>query len=575
MQEEQIYNELKKKNIELDDTLLPGFLSKRYLEKLPIHVIEYCVNYKDAQSKIINMSNSELDTLSKIISYCSSEKQDWIPVAANYVRTLDNPNFRELIISLSNNELTLEEIKYLIFITNNYGNFYDIKTYEELKDFPNIKSNMVAKYLDTEDPNIILITKYGISYDKAKKYYKRYGKDLNELPDCEEKDFLQDIENIIKGNSTKDRSSFNIDLLNNLDSRLRNLFVSLYNKKLYKISGTPITKTIYNNQEIPIYDAGTDFYMSIYSFGMASNCEEPENFSDSWNRPITKSENFCNSIIASSSIRTSVKQCIFGFSFFAPNDIELLAANDLGSGGVEYKPDVTNFYNETKLIADVEFRIPKEIINYTRYTNNEVFRKRRRVVNGHLEKVNPDYIVYLKNRSDMNHHEDPIWHKSLKAAVDFSKNGKPLPIVVIDCEKCLQHNLEILESKTIEFESSYEYSNLIREIIELTYTLLSGYYNLEYLRDKYLNNVFQMDFLNRILNQIKRMSVHAPNNAIACLDLLQETLELEHIKKLASPYWIKKSTDGQGIPQPTPVYEMISDLRNQIISEHSNLLQNK
>lgn len=71
-------------------------------------------------------------------------------------------------------------------------------------------------------------------------------------------------------------------------------------------------------------------------------------------------------------MRTTVKYCVYGFSSFAYNDIQLIAQNDLGTGGVEGKPNVSNFYHEDKLIANVSFRIPREMINYTRTTNNEM-----------------------------------------------------------------------------------------------------------------------------------------------------------------------------------------------------------
>ena len=112
------------------------------------------------------------------------------------------------------------------------------------------------------------------------------------------------------------------------------------------------------------------------------------------------------------------------------NNLSLLGANDLGTGGIYKDLNVTNPYHQKKLIADVEFRTPGSLINNTRFTNNEVYRSRRRVINGKLERINPDYIVYLKTKEDFN--SDQIWLESLKAAKDFN-----IPIVVVDCQKCL------------------------------------------------------------------------------------------------------------------------------------------
>ncbi len=575
MTREEIYNEIKKKNADIDEYLIPEFLTERIIKVLPLYIIEYCINFKEAQEKIIALSDNELLTFYKIINCCVAEKQDWVPASANYIRTLDNPHFENLMKDLKDKDLTEGELKILLFITNNYSNFYKIESYEQLKNFISIKNELIEKYSNTEDPSLILLSKYGISYDRALSFYKRYGKDLSSLPPSEEKNFLEDIESIIKGNGTKERQYYNLDFINNLDSNLRNLFVKIYNKFLFKVdSNTESVGTIYySSMEVPIYDAGVDFYMSIYSYGLATGYEIPENFSDDWNRPSTKNEHFCNSIISSSNMRISVKHCIYGFNSFELNDFALMGSNDLGTGSLENNPDTTNFYNATKLIADVEFRIPKEIINYTRFTNNEIYRKRRRIVNNRLEKVTPDYIVYLKESSDTNIQNDPIWQKSLKAATDFQKNGKPLPIVVVDCEKCLLHHLNVLNEKINDFLNTYEYTKDLMSIIELLFTLLSGYQNKKYLSEKYLNTQSQMNYLDILLNHISKMGETAPNNAIASLDLLLETLELEHIKKLASPYWVKKYTKGEGLQKPISVYEIINNLKLEIQNKHKDQIK--
>ncbi len=569
---EDIKKELLKKNKNLEQDLLPGFLSPRTINKLSIDIIEYCINYKIVQQKIISMSNNELDTFTKIIKYAKSLNQDWIPVAANYIRTLDNPNYRSLINSIKDKDLIKEEIITLTFISNNYKNFYNINSYEDLTNFEAIRDKELHKRTNTVDPTILLLSKYGISYDTAHKYYSRYAKDIEHLSSSKVKDILIDIKNIMDGKGTNLFEAVDYNIISNLDSYLRNIFTTIYNESLFKITSSTelITTKEYNGKQIPIYNAGVDFYMSIYSYGLATNYEEPENFYDDWNRPVTRNENFCNSIISSSNIRTKIKHCVFGFSTYEPNDIELLAPNDLGSGGIDRNPDVTNFNNRDKLIANVEFRIPKEIINYTRFTNNEVYRKRRRVVNGQLQKVNPDYIVYFRETKDTNIEEAKVWQESLKAAENFN-----IPIVIVDCEECIIHNINTIEKKLTEFETSYEYSNILKDIIESIFTLTYGYRNMEKLYNKYLNSEVTMNYLHRIINHIKEMSTNAPNNAISCLDLLLNTLKLEHIKKLASPYWINEFTKGEGLKEPTAIYDYINSIKLDIEQRKLNIHQKK
>ena len=45
---------------------------------------------------------------------------------------------------------------------------------------------------------------------------------------------------------------------------------------------------------------------------------------------------------------------------------------------------------------------------------------RRRVVDGRLEKVNPDYLIYLKESYATETQSDPIWNETVKASIDVA-----------------------------------------------------------------------------------------------------------------------------------------------------------
>lgn len=540
--------------------LIPAFLEDRIFNLLPQFVTEYCINNKEAQERILTLTPTQLDIFNKIIRYSLKSNQDWIPNAALFLNNIRNPKYINFFKSLEGRILTSEEIENLIFLTNNHSNFFDIKIYEDLESVE-YHQEKVAEKMKTDDPNIILLTKYGLSYDSANKYLKRYGKDLEHLPDSPEKEFLIDIKNILNSRGTAIRKISNIELINNLNSRLRNLFTTIYNQELYQVNSEKLYlgTSNYNGINIPIYDAGTDFTMSIYSYGLASDYNEPDNYYEDWNRPIDTSINFCNSIITSSSIRTTVKHCIYGFSQIPYNDIQLIAPNDLGTGGVEGNPNVTNFYQEDKLIADVSFRIPEEMVNYTRTTNNEIYRSRKTLVNGHFERVNPNYIVYLKETKDTDMENDPIWRESRKAAVQFGKNGTPLPIVIVDCEECLKTNLQKLDEQITSFTSRYDDISSIRKIVERLYTLISGYRNFSKLSNKYLNSDVIMSYFNKLREHIVRSSEIVPNIALVNINTLIQTLELEHVKQLASPYWIKmyEKETGLKVERPKEIYDIL------------------
>ena len=395
-----------------------------------------------------------------------------------------------------------------------------------------------------------------MSYDKAYNLYMRYGKDIENLPESEEKDFLLDIKNIIEGKGSDRIAYENLSFLINIDSVLRNFYSKIYDEKFYSPTNE---KQIGNVDGINIYDAGLDFYMCIYSYGMATEYETPENFKDAWNCPSIATDYMCNSIINSSSIKTHVKHCLFSFNNFGRNNLSLLGANDLGTGGIYKDLNVTNPFHQKKLIADVEFRTPDSLINNTRFTNNEVYRSRRRVINGKLERINPDYIVYLKTKEDFS--SDPIWLESLKAAKDFN-----IPIVVVDCQKCLLNNIEKIEKNLELFESRYDDSKILKSILELTYTINNGYRDVApELLEKHFNSDKLISYLGRIMNHIDEISVNVPKTAIYCIDIVTKTLDSEFEKVLKSPYWVDYARkQGYTVEKPEEIINVFLDKKRQI-----------
>ena len=270
----------------------------------------------------------------------------------------------------------------------------------------------------------------------------------------------------------------------------------------------------------------------------------------------------CNSIIYSLNMRTTVKHCVYGFNNFAANDLALLGANDLGTGGIYNNVNVTNPYHSDKLIADVEFRVPDELINNTRFTNNEVYRKRRRVVNGKLERVAPDYIVYFKK--DDNYLNDSIWVESVNAAKDFQ-----IPIVMIDCEKCLVSNIEKIGNLLLQFESRYDDVSIIKKIIEMVYSLKSGYRVAPELLEKYLNADKLYSYVFRITNHLEKMASFVPTIAMKGIDSFLEILDEEYEKILKSPYWVEYARkQGYLVDKPMDIIEYLNKMRKEIMGKY-------
>ena len=570
MNKEEMLEYLYNSNMAVSDTLVDGFINDKIIKFLPLYVLEYCVLNKEAQEAIMKLTNNELCILSQIIKYAEKERQDWVPLAASFAHFLKNAKYNELVNDINSNNVDNILIPELIFLTKNGGNFFGIKSLDDLTKYNSLRINRLKDLEKSNDPNIIFLLKYGISYDDGFNLYKRYGKDVDLLPNSLEKEFLRDIKNIIEGKGTESKIFIYLDFINNIDSRLRNMFAKIYNNYFYQFNDEKLIDTLtLGDVSIPIYDAGTDFTMSIYSYGLASDLKAPSNYKEDWLRPRVSVDYMCNSIINSLNMRTTVKHCVYGFNNFAANDLALLGANDLGTGGIYYKVNVTNPYYSDKLIADVEFRVPDELINNTRFTNNEVYRKRRRVVNGKLERITPDYIVYFKK--DDNYLNDSIWVESVNAAKDFQ-----IPIVMIDCEKCLVSNVEKIDNLFLQFESRYDDVSVIKKIIEMIYSLKSGYRVAPELLEKHLNTDKLYSYVLRIANHLEKMASLVPTIAIKGIDTFLDILDEEYEKILKSPYWVEYARKrGDLVDKPNNIIEYLNKMKKEIMENYGIVEEKK
>jgi len=552
---------LKKSNKHLEETLVDGFVTETTIRYFPLYFFEYFSMNVDAQKKFLELSDNNLKTLSLIISYAEKMNQDWVPLCGEFYHFLNNKRYSNLVDDMSNKIIEQSLIENLLFLCKDGGNYFKIDSVEELTNLDSIRLEKNNKNNNTNDPNILLLNKYGISYDKTFNLYKRYGKDVENFKETYEKEFLLDIKNIIEGKGTEKSVYEDKSFIINVDSNLRNYFSKIYNEIFYTFDEN---KKIGNIDGIDIYDAGLDFNMCIYSYGMATEYSIPENYKRDWNRPDISTDYMCNSIINSCNIHTSLKHCIYGFSHIERNELALLASNDLGTGGIYKDINITNPFYEKKLISDVEFRTPSELINNTRLTNNELYRSRRRLVDGMLERINPDYIVYLKKEE--NFENDPIWNESKNAAKDFN-----IPIVMIDCKKCLLDNINKIENNVELFESRYDDSKILVKIIEMMNTLDSGYKHVAPdLVEKYFNKAERRFYFERVMKHIDKISENAPRTAVDCIDIILNTLDSEFEKMLKSPYWVEQvRKKGEEIEKPNDVIILLEEKKIEL-KEKSN-----
>ena len=142
MNPDKILNEFISRNNNIDRDKAKRIVNENFLSLFPAHVLEYCANYEIVQDKLLLLTTTQINILSKIIKYVEMHKQDWIIPASAFISFVENPNYKDLIASLEGKLLTETELNALMFLTRNSFNYFNITDYEQLSKLKQIKNNM-------------------------------------------------------------------------------------------------------------------------------------------------------------------------------------------------------------------------------------------------------------------------------------------------------------------------------------------------------------------------------------------------------------------------------------------------
>ena len=174
MNPEQLLKEFIAHNQNIDEEKAKRIINEKFLSLFPPHILEYCANYEIVQEKLLSLTNTQLNIISKIIAKAEYLGQDWTIPAAEYITLVENPEYRELIGSLEGKLLTETEIDSLMFLTRNSFNYFGIKDYEGLSNIEQVRKVQYEKTKTSISPEIILLNKYGISFNTANNYIRNY-----------------------------------------------------------------------------------------------------------------------------------------------------------------------------------------------------------------------------------------------------------------------------------------------------------------------------------------------------------------------------------------------------------------
>ena len=218
-----------------------------------------------------------------------------------------------------------------------------------------------------------------------------------------------------------------------LIEQTKEIFEQTYKESLYMPQEEDkIGNTTFNGKNIEVFDVNTDFSMIVKRIVINGN-----NSQEIWNC-MTKDGEYGKKDLR---YYTCTSYMTDELLLNRDNDIEVILGFAQGTNNYSfdaiYPHDAhTPFYGGDNIYNDLDgsYMIPSTLEMNTDNNYNEVVINTLKIdEQGQMTKLQPDYVVYIKNQSDIDLEgleDDSVWEKTKKVASEFG-----IPIVVVDREK--------------------------------------------------------------------------------------------------------------------------------------------
>ena len=400
------------------------------------------------------ITTKDIETLTFLLSrYCSSKSffDGYLTDVFKNQGMDENAIKREEIIHSNNifnittkNELEhFEEIKELVCdtiltnpslddeqLTTPIGKYLD--KFKQLPELDRMKLALLEKY-------------YNMDLKEAAKIINKFSADIDNIHASDEYqasivEQIKAIKKIFESNDMDTLSQVgSLDILIETDlssstyliEQTKEMFERVYKENLYMPKQEDkVGTTIFNGKNIEVFNANTDFSMIVKRIGINDG-----NSQEIWNR-MTKDGEYGRKDLR---YRTCCSYMTDENILKQDNDIEVILGFAQGTKNYSfdaiYPHDAhTPFYGGDSIYNDLNssYMLPSTLETNTDNNYNEV------VINtlgideqGQMTKLQPDYIIYIKDQSDIKDLDsDPVWEKSKKVASEFG-----IPIVIVDREK--------------------------------------------------------------------------------------------------------------------------------------------
>lgn len=360
------------------------------------------------------------------------------------------------------------------------NNVFNITNKKELENFEDIKevvcdtiltdtslsdahlTTAVSKYLgkfkqlpELDRMKLALLEKYyNMDLEEASDIVRNFSGDLDNIhANTEEQanivEQLKAIKNIFESNDISTlKQVAGLDIVVETDlsvstyliEQSKEMFEKIYEESLYTPNKSEkIGKTTFNGKNIEVFDAKTDFAMIVKT--IAPRLED-DNTKEKWNSlrsQVTENEGLryktCTSYMTPENVLKNEEDVILAFSEGLKGcSFEAMFPKDAQS----------SFYGDgvyTETYSGSSFLMPETLEMNTDENYNElVINTLKLDEDNRMTKMEPDYVVYIKKKTDIGLDElesDQVWIKTKKVASDFG-----IPIVIVDKEKVRESEKE-------------------------------------------------------------------------------------------------------------------------------------
>lgn len=429
-----------------------NILKPKYIETLGLNKINVLGSFEYLINIILEMTEIEYEAFYHALNHYIEKEGaiTWQNAAYQMMSEInftkvDGNDFCKYIDDINN--VNLDNLLHILLYGDNLGinSLDDINNYDVL--LKNRCNKNIIEGTLSQKKDAIFIKYFGLSdlnnnvlrmirnqeKNGMGRIYNLYKKDINLIESEDLKQLFNFLEKVISTNDDEkliniynSRNEFGHIDVYKLERELKNDLLKLYNKQLLQVENLEM------NQD-GLYEAGLEFSALVTSVGAYVN-NNPENYKTDWNRPSLASGHFCTSYIRNDMLGTApIPHVMYGFSHMEPYSLLLSGSTDIYSSGAAFT---------SQAFRGEEYLGPDNQINQTAYNEKYKYNEMdfSRIQNG--KRKEPDYILVFRRDGNID---------NLEEARKASNDWVGLPIVVIDVDKCLKHEQELVKKMLNEY----------------------------------------------------------------------------------------------------------------------------